>query len=80
MIRPREYERAGEKGYGEQYAYDLSGRLLTATRADGVVGEAHTYDESGLIVDTIDGAGNGVHFTYDLGGRRTYAVSGGGSS
>lgn len=31
VIRPREYERAGEKGYGEQYAYDLSGRLLSVT-------------------------------------------------
>lgn len=79
VIRPREYERAGEKGCGEQYAYDLSGRLLTVTRADGVVGEANTYDESGLIVRTIDGAGNGVRFTYDLGGRRIYAETDGGA-
>ena len=42
VIRPKEYERAGEKGYGEQYAYDLSGLLLSVTRTDGVEGEAPT--------------------------------------
>ena len=80
VIRPEEYRRAGENGRGEQYAYDLSGRLLTVTRADGTVGETHTYDRGGLVVRTTDGIGNGAGFSYDLGGRRIHAVTDGGAS
>lgn len=50
------------------------------TRADGTVGEANSYGRNGMPARTVDAMGNGASFSYDLGGRRTHAVTDGGAS
>ncbi|MCH5343811.1 MAG: hypothetical protein J1E64_07210, partial [Acetatifactor sp.] len=77
VLRPKECQEG--IGIGEQYSYDLQGRLLTVTRSDGVVQENHTYDVGGLLIRSIDSIGNSIHYKYDLGDRRIYACTDSGS-
>lgn len=79
VIRPNEYRRAGENGAGESYTYDADGNLLTVIRADGVIAERNRYDADGRLLWTVDGAGGGVAFRYDLGGRRVEVRTDGGA-
>lgn len=54
---------------GSKYAYDLSGRLLAATRADGVAGQQYEYDAFGNIMGIIDGESNRTQYVLDEWGR-----------
>ncbi|MEE1255056.1 MAG: DUF6531 domain-containing protein, partial [Lachnospiraceae bacterium] len=71
VIRPKEYDRAGDNGSGVQYTYDAQGRIMTVIRADGSIQESNVYDSDGQLIATTDGTGAGANFHYDLGGRRT---------
>ncbi len=71
VIRPNEYERAGEYGKGLQYTYNAQGNILTVIRPDGTIQESNIYDVEGNLLHTQDGTGNGVDMEYDFGGRRT---------
>lgn len=79
LVLPNEYHRLGEQAHGEQYAYDLLGRIAEITRPDGVLQARHAYDAGGYLQSTMDACGNGIRFTYDLGGRRICAVTAAGS-
>ncbi|MCU7934082.1 MAG: hypothetical protein KZQ99_04275, partial [Candidatus Thiodiazotropha sp. (ex Dulcina madagascariensis)] len=63
-----------EDGNGQvtTYEYDLDGRLRFVRRllADGseVVNESR-YDQTGLLLDTLDGNGNRTHYAYDAADR-----------
>lgn len=80
LVLPNEYHRLGEQAHGEQYAYDLLGRIAEITRPDGVLQAWHAYDAGGYLQSTVDACGNGIRFTYDLGGRRICAVTAAGSA
>ncbi|MDE7200700.1 MAG: RHS repeat protein, partial [Lachnospiraceae bacterium] len=47
VIRPNEYQRAGDSGKGLQYTYDAQGNVLTVIRPDGTIQESNTYDAEG---------------------------------
>ena len=70
-IRPKEYARAGEEGAGEQYTYDAKGNVRSVIGADGVLKEQRIYDRENRLIASLDGAGSGVEYAYDFGGRRT---------
>lgn len=80
LVLPNEYHRLGEQAHGEQYAYDLLGRIAEITRPDGVLQARYAYDAGGYLQSTSDACGNGIRFTYDLGGRRICAVTAAGSA
>ena len=80
LVLPNEYQRLGEQAHGQQYAYDLLGRVAEITRPDGALQARHTYDAGGYLLSTTDACGNGIRFAYDLGGRRICATTAAGSA
>ena len=71
VISPKAYALGGEEGAGVLYTYDEEGRVVTVLGPDGTLLEQNVYDEAGQLLQTLDGQGSGVRYTYDLGGRRT---------
>ncbi len=71
VIAPNAYALHGKEGEGVGFTYDEEGRVLTVIAPDGTLQETNVYDEAGQLLQTLDGEGNGVSYTYDLGGRRT---------
>ena len=80
VIRPNEYQRAGDNGKGLQYTYDARGNILTVVRPDGIIQESNLYDAEGNLIHTHDGTGKGVDIEYDIGGRRTKIMTKGKAS
>lgn len=80
VIRPNEYQRAGDNGKGLQYTYDARGNILTVVRPDGIIQESNLYDIEGNLIHTHNGTGNGVDIEYDIGGRRTKIMTKGKAS
>ena len=80
VIRPNEYQRAGDNGKGLQYTYDARGNILTVIRPDGIIQESNLYDIEGNLIHTHNGTGNGVDMEYDIGGRRTKIMTKGKAS
>ena len=78
-IPPQEYAAYGEGAPGWRYAYDAYGRNTQTRTPEGTVESVRRYNAFGETEREGDATG-GVTFTYDFSGRRTHAVTDGGST
>lgn len=79
QIQPNQYAQSKEEGKGLTYTYDIKGQITRVKNARGQVIEENTYNSAGELVSRLDSLSQGVHFTYDLGGRREKVETTGGA-
>ncbi len=63
-----------------KYTYDFNNRLVETITPEGTLLNSFRYDIDGQLSSTADALGSGIHLTYDLAGRRTFAKTTGGST
>ena len=78
LVRPEQYDPKVDDGQGFQYTYDAQGRVVTVLGPEGQVLQTNSYDSEGRLIQSIDGVGSGVKYTYDLAGaqRRIQTMGG----